>query len=343
MKFCCHLTLPLLLLMIKMVKPLGLDDLEFQFLLQTSSPFDLTGLGLTHRLGRISDTAVVLIVPLREGLQWSGDEDWLKDRVKDGVKDIVKEDSFSHHQDVRSLFDQMVWPSRLMAQLTEILAPGSTVAWLPFLPHEIRDLQPNDPSYKDQWSFKNTGQCSLATAGNDIDIEGAWKQGYTGAGITVAIVDNGIDSEHPDLQGKVNADAGMDFIDSSPLSPPTMNHGTRCAGLIAAKANNSICIIGAAHGSMVSSLGLLAKPHTDYDEFLALRHVCESSNHIYSNSWGPTDDGKTASRPGTYASDSIKQCIKNGRYGLGSIYVFASGNGGQLGGKYMRCILIIYH
>ncbi|KAJ3001946.1 UNVERIFIED_CONTAM: pheromone processing endoprotease [Siphonaria sp. JEL0065] len=51
-------------------------------------------------------------------------------------------------------------------------------------------------------------------------------------------------------------------------------------------------------------------------------------NHIYSCSWGPTDDGRTLEAPSTLVAEAFVNGITNGRGGLGSIFVFASGNGG---------------
>ncbi|CAF0955806.1 unnamed protein product [Didymodactylos carnosus] len=51
--------------------------------------------------------------------------------------------------------------------------------------------------------------------------------------------------------------------------------------------------------------------------------------HIYSASWGPDDDGKTVDGPATLAMQAFENGIRYGRNGLGSIYVWASGNGGK--------------
>ena len=50
---------------------------------------------------------------------------------------------------------------------------------------------------------------------------------------------------------------------------------------------------------------------------------------IYSSSWGPNDDGKTVDGPGKLASRAFKNGITRGRKGKGSIFVWASGNGGR--------------
>lgn len=52
---------------------------------------------------------------------------------------------------------------------------------------------------------------------------------------------------------------------------------------------------------------------------------------IYSASWGPDDDGKTVDGPGRLARQAFEHGIRKGRQGLGSIFVWASGNGGREG------------
>ena len=52
-------------------------------------------------------------------------------------------------------------------------------------------------------------------------------------------------------------------------------------------------------------------------------------NDIYSSSWGPLDDGASLDGPGTLAKKALLAGVSRGRKGKGSIYVFASGNGGE--------------
>lgn len=67
-------------------------------------------------------------------------------------------------------------------------------------------------------------------------------------------------------------------------------HGTRCAGEIAAVPNNDVCGVGIAYGSKVSGLRILSGEVTDAIEASALNYEWDK-NHIYSNSWGPWDNG----------------------------------------------------
>ena len=71
-------------------------------------------------------------------------------------------------------------------------------------------------------------------------------------------------------------------------------HGTRCAGEIAAAPNNA-CGVGVAYGAKVAGLRILSGRVTDSMEADALTYKWDL-NHIYSNSWGPYDNGYVRER-----------------------------------------------
>lgn len=110
-----------------------------------------------------------------------------------------------------------------------------------------------------------------------------------------------------------------DMIDSN-------RHGTRCAGEVAATADNTECAVGVAYGARIGGVRMLDGDVTDAVEARSLslnpQHI-----QIYSASWGPDDDGKTVDGPGDLATQAFKDGVTYGRGGLGSIFVWASGNG----------------
>ncbi|CAL4066186.1 unnamed protein product, partial [Meganyctiphanes norvegica] len=112
-----------------------------------------------------------------------------------------------------------------------------------------------------------------------------------------------------------------DLIDSN-------RHGTRCAGEVAADGNNSICAVGVAYEASVGGVRMLDGDVTDAVE---ARSLALNPQHIdiYSASWGPDDDGKTVDGPGQLATRAFIEGITRGRNGKGSIFVWASGNGGR--------------
>lgn len=105
-------------------------------------------------------------------------------------------------------------------------------------------------------------------------------------------------------------------------------HGTRCAGEVAATFNNSQCCTGIAYGASVGGVRMLDGDVTDSVE---ARSLSLNPQHIdiYSASWGPDDDGKTVDGPGEFATRAFIDGVTKGRNGKGSIFIWASGNGGK--------------
>ncbi|XP_025068263.1 furin isoform X2 [Alligator sinensis] len=232
---------------------------------------------------------------------------------------------FRHHAVVkRSLLPHPSWHSRL--------AREPQVHWLEQQVAKRRTkrdtfTEPTDPKFPQQWYLYNTNQ-------RDLNVRGAWEQGYTGKGIVVSILDDGIEKNHPDLEGNYDSDASFDVNDQDSDPQPRytqMNdnrHGTRCAGEVAAVANNGICGVGVAYNAKIGGVRMLDGEVTDAVEARSLglnpNHI-----HIYSASWGPEDDGKTVDGPARLAEEAFFRGVSQGRGGLGSIFVWASGNGGR--------------
>jgi kexin len=107
------------------------------------------------------------------------------------------------------------------------------------------------------------------------------------------------------------------------------DHGTRCAGEIAST-RNDLCGVGVAWDAKVAGIRILSGPITDIQEAEALNYNYQETQ-IYSCSWGPTDDGIEMAGPNEILLDAFVNGVTNGRNGKGSIYVFATGNGGRDG------------
>ncbi|KAM4068065.1 subtilase family protein [Hirsutella rhossiliensis] len=188
-------------------------------------------------------------------------------------------------------------------------------------------LNIRDPIFKEQWHLINTLQ-----PGHDINVTGLWLEGTTGFNATVAIIDDGIDMHSDDLKQNYFAEGSWDFNDNQAVPEPKLSddrHGTRCAGEVAA-VRNDVCGIGAAYNARVAGIRILSKPISDADEADAMVFG-NQENQIYSCSWGPRDDGRSMEAPGILIQRAILKGIQEGRGGLGSIYVFASGNGAASG------------
>lgn len=188
-------------------------------------------------------------------------------------------------------------------------------------------LNITDPTFFEQWHLVNTFH-----PGHDVNVSGLWYEGVTGSGIVTAVVDDGLDFENPDLTDNFNAKGSWDFNSKTNLPLPRLlddYHGTRCAGEIAA-VKNDVCGLGVAYDSKVSGIRILSGPITGADEAAAMMYGLDT-NDIYSCSWGPTDDGKTLAEPEVIVKKAMIQGVQKGRKDKGSVYVFASGNGGRAG------------
>lgn len=193
---------------------------------------------------------------------------------------------------------------------------------------------PSDPLFPYQWYLKNTGQ-NGGKVRLDLNVEQAWAQGVTGVNVTTAIMDDGVDYMHPDIINNYNARASYDFSSNDPFPYPRYtddwfnSHGTRCAGEVAAAKDNDICGVGVAYNSMVAGIRMLDQPYmTDLIEANSMGHQPDLID-IYSASWGPTDDGRTVDGPRNATMRAIVRGVNEGRKGLGNIYVWASGDGGE--------------
>jgi serine protease len=116
----------------------------------------------------------------------------------------------------------------------------------------------NDPLFPQQWGL------------TQIKAPAAWARGDKGAGVTIAIVDTGVDFGHPDLAGKLLA--GIDlvkFVAPSGIGDPGITgpgcdgaqdengHGTHVSGIAAADTNNGIGVAGTAPDAKILPVRVL--------------------------------------------------------------------------------------
>ncbi|KAE8635742.1 hypothetical protein XENTR_v10002722 [Xenopus tropicalis] len=193
----------------------------------------------------------------------------------------------------------------------------------------------NDPLWNRQWYLQDT-RSNPSLPKLDLHLLPVWKKGITGKGVVITVLDDGLEWNHTDIYANYDPEASYDFNDNDNDPFPRYDitnenrHGTRCAGEIAMVANNNKCGVGVAYNAKVGGIRMLDGVVTDAKEASSIgfnpQHV-----HIYSASWGPNDDGKTVEGPGRLAQKAFEYGIKQGRNGKGSIFVWASGNGGRQG------------
>ena len=191
----------------------------------------------------------------------------------------------------------------------------------------LNNPQINDSLYGCQWHLRNQER-----GGEDINVEAVWVEGINGAGVNVAVVDDGMYYAHEDLAPNVdpalNHNYDTSIRDSRDIYGRYEHHGTAVAGIIAAQ-DNGIGVRGVAPRATVYGYNYLAG---DWQQFQDRNLVDAMSRNrvvtaISNNSWGPVDGPRLglANRLWELAIDSG---IREGYAGKGVFYVFAGGNGG---------------
>ncbi len=164
-------------------------------------------------------------------------------------------------------------------------------------------ITPNDPLFGNTWGMNNT-----ASQLNDIDAPQAWDI-YTGdPNYRVAVIDTGIDFNHPDLQGNIwvnpgeIANDGIDndgngYIDdvrgwnfvTNTNNPQDGNgHGKHVSGTIAARGNNGIGVAGVAWNAKIVPLKFLSDTGsgTTANAIKAIDYCTSNGIKLSNNSWG---------------------------------------------------------
>lgn len=123
-------------------------------------------------------------------------------------------------------------------------------------------LIPNDELYPNQWPHDNQRQAIQYGTGNlvgtvdgDLDTDAAWDITTGNSDVIIAIVDTGVDLDHPDLIA--NIVPGYNFINEDLSPDDEFDHGTPCAGIAAATINNDIGIAGVCPECSIMSVKVL--------------------------------------------------------------------------------------
>ena len=179
---------------------------------------------------------------------------------------------------------------------------------------EAPGYSPYDPLFSEQWYLNNT------SGGVDINVLKAWDD-FTGEGVRVAVCDDGVDYNHPDLQP--NYLSGQGYNESKGIADGYPddgdNHGTAVAGYIAA-AKNGYGIQGVAYEARIASF-------VEGEAEGALTNVLlrQTGFDISQNSWTLNPFQNEASLMG-----ALETLARDGRNGLGTVVVFAGSNEREL-------------
>ena len=145
--------------------------------------------------------------------------------------------------------------------------------------------------------------------------------GNIGTGVDIAVIDSGIDYNHPDLDA--NYAGGYDFVNKDDNPMDDNGHGTHVAGTIGAEVNGA-GVIGVAPGVKIYALKVLDADGSGYfsDIIAALEWCIDHNIDITNNSYGSSSD------PG----ETVKLAFDKA-YAAGILNVAAAGNAGNPSGK----------
>lgn len=176
----------------------------------------------------------------------------------------------------------------------------------------------NDTYFSDQWNLYNTGQYG-GTSDYDIDICEAWDLTSGSNNIVIAVVDQGIEMDHPDLPNM-----SQDSYDTEEGTSPSQvlgPHGTAVAGIAGADANNDEGIAGVAPNCQLMSISnsMESTPNSRQRRGDGINWAWLHGADVINNSWG-------SAVPYQIIDDAINNALTQGRNGLGCVVVFATGN-----------------
>ncbi len=211
----------------------------------------------------------------------------------------------------------------------------------------------SDPFLFQQWAIENDGSPEQwdGTPGADMSVTDAWTITKGDPNIVVAVMDSGVDMAHPDLYGQSRPGFDATGQGSSGYPNPRFRsdaHGTACAGIIAAKADNNHGISGIAPDCQIVSGRMFYYADTTFlgfglgvipfstSEILAdainwAWQIAEAD--IQSHSWGLPNLFLSLGFPEgnpALVDDGLQQAFTQGRNGKGCLLFFSSGNEGDV-------------
>jgi thermitase len=208
-------------------------------------------------------------------------------------------DTVSISQDSKALVVELPLPS--VSAFTGNIRPLSFVKYIePDMKFQIQ-FTPNDLYWNMQWGPQK------------IQADWAWNTTLGNSSVLVAIVDTGIDYNHPDLSRNY-VPSGYNWVANNSDPKDDFGHGTHVAGIIAAVTNNSEGIAGLAQVRIMAEKSFDASG-MGYDDWIAegIIHAAQKGAKIISMSFGGSDS--------QLIHDAIKAAYNNG-----SLFVAAAGN-----------------
>ena len=230
--------------------------------------------------------------------------------------------SGTHYLDVGSYYD--VYTGSYTLRASELSAPdpgfssidgyGHVSAQRAFEQLLNISLDPVDALGGNLWGVDNVDAPEVWNGGNGFS-------GSTGSGTTIAVIDTGVDLDHPEFSGRIVT--GYDFVDGDTVADDGNGHGTHVAGTIAG-ANDGTGITGVAYDAAIMPLRVLDNDGYGWtsDIISAVRWAADNGADVINLSLGGGGYSQAMADAISYAS------------GRGSVVVMAAGNSGGSAPEY---------
>jgi thermitase len=179
-----------------------------------------------------------------------------------------------------------------------------------YIAHSLETI-PDDPRFDEQWAL------------DKIEAPNAWDI-ITGTNdIIIAIIDTGIDYNHPDLDGG-RYTGGYDFINQDDDPMDDEGHGTHVTGITTADTNNGMGIAGLTWNSRFMGVKVLdaGGSGSDFDVAQGIRYAADNGAHVANMSLGSPFPSFTLEEAMQYAYDAgvVMACAAGNGYGYGVVY-----------------------
>lgn len=190
-------------------------------------------------------------------------------------------------------------------------------------------------AFPQQWHLKSTTLNNIAIEAS-ANVEAAWAV-TQGDGITIAVIDTGIDIDHEEFRsaGKIVAPRDVTRRVDDPRPRGTENHGTACAGVACANGNFGASGVAPAAKLMPIRLTAALGSQAEADAFY---WAARNGADVISCSWGPADGewwnpndplhNEIAPLPDSTRL-AIDYAVSQGRNGKGCVICWAAGNGNE--------------
>ncbi|MGN6218700.1 MAG: S8 family serine peptidase [Microbacterium sp.] len=154
-----------------------------------------------------------------------------------------------------------------------------------------------------------------------IDAPAAWAEGYTGEGVTVAVLDTGYDDTHPDLQGRVSADS-QSFVPGEEVDADPNGHGTHVASTIAGTGAAS----AGTHRGVADDAQLLVGKVLGADGYGQDSWIIEAME--WAGQHAPIVSMSLGSTEASDGKDLMAESLNRISESTGALFVVAAGNAG---------------